>query len=96
MSQLTESTFAKYEQSEQEQLAGTALTYDQKHFIQNQLCMIAEERIALQPDPVNYPAFIQQEAFLKGQMSAYKYLLDCSTESEKALLALAAAQAATS
>lgn len=96
MSTLIQSTFARYEQTEQEQLAGSSLTYDQKQFIQNQICTIAEERLALVPEANNYAAFIQQEAHLKGQMVALQYLLDCSLASEEQLFALAAAQAVTS
>lgn len=96
MSQLIQSTFARYAQTEQEQLAGSVLTHDQKQFIQNQICTIAEERLAIIPEPNDYTSFIQQEAHLKGQMVALQYLLDCSTASEDQLLALAEAQAATS
>lgn len=90
MSILTESTFSSFKQTDAEQLAGTHLTEEQRHFIQNQICMIAEERISLVPDPNNYAAFIQQEAHLKGQMVAYKYLLDCSIATESVLLEAAA------
>lgn len=96
MSTLIQSTFARYEQTNQEQLAGSSFTYDQKQFIQNQICTLAEERIALVPEPNNYAEFIQHEAHLKGQMASLQYLLDCSLASEEQLYALAAAQAATS
>lgn len=86
MSHLTLSTFASFHQSENEVLAGSSFTTDNKQFLQNLICLTAESIIALEPDPNNYPAFIQQEAFLKGQLSAYKYLLDASAASEEALL----------
>lgn len=96
MSTIIQNEFTQYAQTEQEQLAGTVLTNDQKQFIRNQLAMVAQSRIALVPDPNNYPAFIQTEAAYAGEMRAYRYLLDCSDASEVALLALAAAQNATS
>lgn len=86
MSQIQINTFTQFELSEHEQLAATLLSNEQKMFIQSQLALIAEQRIALVPDPNNYAAFIQTEAHLKGQMDAYKYLLDCSTSSEKAVV----------
>lgn len=96
MSVLAQSSFTRYDQTPQEQLAGTCLTTEQKQFIQTQLANLAEERLALVPDANNYSTFIQQEAHIKGQMQFAQYLLDCSTESETQLLAIAEAQAATS
>jgi len=86
MSNIIVNTFTQFNLSEHEQLSGTLLGNENKMFIQTQLALIAEQRIALVPDPNNYAAFIQTEAHLKGQMDAYKYLLDCSTASEKAVL----------
>ncbi len=88
-----ESTFAYKDQTVMQQLAGTLLTVDQKQFIKNQLSVIAEERLALVPDPNNYASFIQTEAHLKGQMDAYKYLLDCSVVSEREILEAAREEA---
>jgi len=86
MAQIKLNTFTSYQQTEQEQLAATHLTTEQKQFIQTQIALVAEERLALTPDPSNYTAFIQQEAHLKGQIDAYKYLLDCAVMSEQQLL----------
>lgn len=86
-----ESTFAYHEQSVAQQLAGTLLTEDQKQFIRNCLSTIAEERLALVPDPLNYAVFIQTEAHMKGQIDAYRYLLDCSVTSEAEILEAAKA-----
>lgn len=96
MSTVISSAFTRYAQTNQEQLAGSVLSGDQKQYIQNQLATIAEQRLALVPDPINYAVFIQDEAFLKGQMAAYQYMLDSSEASEDQLRALAEAQAATS
>lgn len=96
MSTIIETAFTKYDQTEQEQLAGSVLTIDQTQFIQTQLAIAAESHLALVPDPSNYASFIQTEAELKGQMRAYQYLLDCSTISRQQLYDLASAQQATS
>lgn len=96
MSTIIENEFTQYSQTTQEQLAGSVLSTDQQQFIQSQIAMIAQSRLALVPDPSNYAAFIQEEAHYKGQMAAFKYLLDCSTSSQEQLFALAQAQQQTS
>lgn len=96
MSMIIENEFTQYQLTEQEQLAGSVLTTNQKQNIQSQIAVIAQSRLALVPDPNNYASFIQTESHYKGQMDALKYLLDCSDNSELQLLTLAQAQAATS
>ncbi len=96
MATIIENEFTQYSQSEQETLAGCTFTIDQLQFLQSQIAMIAQSRIALVPDPNNYAEFIQKEANYKGQMDAYKYLLDCHVSSQEQLLALAKAQNETS
>ena len=86
MATLTLSTFSKYQLSEQEEQSGTLLPQDIKLRLQNLICMIAEEKLALVPNPNNYAEFIQQEAHLAGQLVAYRYLLDCSLATETILL----------
>lgn len=88
-------TFSQFNLTEQEQLAGTILTTDQKQYIQTQLGMIAEERLALVPDPNNYADFIQKEAFLKGQMEFARHMLDSSTASESQVVSAAQVDAGT-
>lgn len=87
MSNIQINTFTQFTLNEHEQLSGTLMSNEQKMFVQTQIAQIAEQRLNLIPDPNNYAAFIQEEAFLKGQMTAYKYLLDCSTASEQAVVA---------
>lgn len=96
MATIIENNFTQYQLTEQEQLSGSALGITQKQFIQSQMAIVAELRLALVPEPNNYAAFIQTEAHYKGQMTAYQYLLDASDESEKQLLALTQAQQETS
>lgn len=96
MSSIIENEFTQYSQTTQEQLAGMTLTTAQHQFIQSQIAMLAQSRLALVPDPNNYADFIQSEANYKGQMEAYKFLLDCHAAAQEQLLALAQAQQATS
>jgi hypothetical protein len=92
MSTFVRSTFTKYEFTQQEFTSASLLHEEQKRWYQSQLATLAESRIALVPDPNNYPAFIQQEAELKGQMNALQYLLDCSDAAEQEILNLAQQQ----
>lgn len=92
MSTLTLNSFSQFQQSEQEYLVGTTFNTEQKQFIQTQIAKLAEQRLAIVPDPLNYVVFIQQEAHLKGQMDILKYLLDCSESSEAMMKELIAAQ----
>jgi hypothetical protein len=78
-------SFTQFQQTEHEQLSGTLLSNEQKQFIQNNKAQIAEQRLALVPDPQSYSAFIQQEAYLKGQMDFAQHLLDSSIASEQAV-----------
>jgi hypothetical protein len=80
MSQIVINTFTSYQQTDSELIRAMTLSPEQQQFLQTQIAKIAEERIALTPDPVNYAAFIQQEAYLKGQIDFVKYLLDCHTD----------------
>ena len=80
------SNFARFILSSQEQLMGSIYTYEQKLIIQNKLSEIADSKLALTVDPNNYAAYVQQEAYLAGQISILRYLLDCSIASEQQLL----------
>lgn len=91
MAKLTGSTFVRYEISDSEFYAGTVLSELQKCVLDNKICDLAESQLALDPDPNNYPAFIQQHAYLAGQRYALQLLLDESTTAEK-LIALTQTQ----
>lgn len=89
MSQIAISTFIKYDHSNHEMLMSHTLTTLQKEHILTQIAITAELRLAIIPDPNNYASFIQQEAHYKGQMDAYKYLIDCSEAAQESVLDLA-------
>jgi len=83
--------FTSWSLSEQEVLSGSVLSFPQKQVIQNQRAQIAEQILALTFDPLNPVQFAQDDAHLKGQLSALNYLLLLSDESESALKALSSA-----
>lgn len=89
MSTVDISTFTKFKHSEHEILMSHTLTTLQQENIHTQIATVAELRLALVPDPNDYASFIQQEAHYKGQMDAYKYLLDCSEAAQERVLELA-------
>lgn len=82
MASININTFTSYKQTPEEELVGMCMCTEQRQFLQNQISRIAEEILALTPDPINYSVFIQQEAYLKGQLDFAKYLLDCAIQAE--------------
>lgn len=92
MASLIISSFARFSMSVQEERAASLLTLEQKQLIMNEMCSIAERRLALVPDANNYSSFIQEEAHLKGQLDAYRYMLDRSEAEEELILAEAREQ----
>jgi hypothetical protein len=92
MTNIVINTFTQFQLNEHEQLSGTLMSNEQKMFVQTQIAGIAEQRLALTPDPTSYAAFIQQEAYLKGQMDFAKFLLDSSTASEQIVASAQAEQ----
>jgi hypothetical protein len=82
MATINNNAFTQYNLTEQEQLAGTTLNFEQKLCIQNQMASIAMQKLALAATPNDYNTFIQNEAYLGGQLAAFQYLLDSSAASE--------------
>jgi len=80
--------FISYKLSEKEELQGSVFTPEQKACLQNLLSRAALDKQALAPDPNNIQPFIQQEAFLKGQIELLEYILQQSDYAEEALLEL--------
>lgn len=77
--------FSSYELTDEEAIQGAIFTITQKQVLQNQLAMLAGEKLALEFD-VNKPnKFIQDDSFKKGQIDLIKYLLDCSIVAEEQL-----------
>ena len=89
MAKIIPSAFTRYTITHKEELAGKILTLDQKIVIQNELAQVAEQILGLVYMPQDPLEFVKQDAFLKGQMSVYRVLLDASDECEAELLQLA-------
>lgn len=84
MAKIAIGTFTSFDLSHGECIAGSILTTDQKNVLQNDLSQIAENKLNLDFDPLNPTKFAQDEAFLKGQMSIIRVMLQRSDESELA------------
>ena len=78
-------TFTRWKMTDQEILSGSILSYPQKQVLQNELANIADQILGLIFDPLNPHDFVQQQAFLSGQMSIIRVQLDRSDVSEKQL-----------
>lgn len=88
MATIISSPFTRYNISYKEELAGKIFTLDQKIVIQNDLALVAEQILSLEYTPAQPLEFVKQDAYLKGQMSVYRVLLDASDECEKELVSL--------
>ena len=84
-----QSTFSAYEFTDEVLLNASILNHLQKCKIQTELSGIAEQQLALTFDPEHPGEFTQQHAFLTGQLSIYRTLLEASDSAEKALQQLA-------
>jgi hypothetical protein len=87
MANLIPNDFSSYQLTEQEELEGSILTITQKQVIQNYLAAAANEKIGLEYSEEAHDRFIQQEASLKGQIDAYRFILAASDSAEELLTA---------
>lgn len=71
-------SFTTYDLTDDEVIGGSTLTTVQEAVLQNKKAEIAEQRLNLVFDPLNPQDFVQQEAFLKGQIEILGYLIDLS------------------
>ena len=71
-------TFSTFDLSDKEAIQSAIFTTLQLQNLQNQLANAAESRLALNFDANNPSEFLQQEAFLKGQIELLKFLIDSS------------------
>jgi hypothetical protein len=95
MSQIIEESpqsFVYTKLNERQKLEGTTLTQDQKLVIQNERATIAEQLLGLEFDATNTLKFVQEQAFLQGQLATFKWLLDASNAAEAVLIDLARTQ----
>ena len=80
-------SFQSWILTENETIQGCVLTTLNVQVIQNQIASYAQERLNLELDMTNPQRFVQQEADLKGKISALRYLLDLSESAQKRIAA---------
>lgn len=90
MAILIPNDFSSYELTPEEEIRGSIFDITQSQWIQNQLSACATEKLAIEFDTNKPEEFGQQEAYKKGQMDAYRYLLDTSLASQDYLKELTA------
>ena len=71
-------TFNRYELTDEEQRAGQALTLSNTAVIQNLIAEKAEAKIGLVLDTKDIDSYMQNEAYLRGQIDVLNYLLACN------------------
>jgi hypothetical protein len=75
-------SFTSYSLTKQETLLGSVLNPYQVQVIQNESAQVAENILALKFDPQNPQAFVQDDSYLKGQLSVFQLLLSKSEEAQ--------------
>lgn len=78
----TNSRFTEYTINPQEEINGGMLTFDQKTLISNDRAMVANLILNNHYDPEHPELFLQKDAHLKGQLSAYDFLIARAEEAE--------------
>lgn len=68
--------FNRYEMTEEESKGGHLLTLSNQAVIQNLIAEKSEAKLSLQLDPANINLYIQEEAYLKGQIEILQFLLN--------------------
>lgn len=81
MAKQVDSTFTKFDLSEEEVIVATNLPSLTLMFLQTMLANAAEKKINLTFDPTNPLVFAQQEAELTGEIGVLRTLLDTAADS---------------
>lgn len=74
----TDSSFISWKFTEEEELSASILSDLQVKRIQTELCNLAESKLNLKLNPTNINEFIQDEAFISGEIAMLRNLLDVS------------------
>lgn len=77
------SSFTKIALSDDDQILGQALSSNTVAVLQNMRAQIAEEKLHLTLDPVKTLEFVQQEAYLRGQLDIISHIINCSADVQK-------------
>ena len=89
MATLKPHIFSSYFLTADEITSGTILTQLQKFVIQNQISILAEQKLNLVFDPLNPADFGIQTSFLAGKIESLLFLLADSDDAEKAIASIA-------
>lgn len=95
MSTKSTSYFETYDMPEQEALSASILNQSNLQYLHNLRTAIAHQKLHLKFDVANPQAFIQEEAYLKGQLDMITTLIDASEFSSSQLTAAASQLAVT-
>lgn len=85
MSTLLPNSFSSYDLTLNEQLIGSVLTNTQIEVIQNEIALLAEEKLQLKLNPDNPQQFIQRESYMRGQIDQLQFTLAKSTSAVEQL-----------
>lgn len=76
MAQIKINQFTEYELTEQEQLAGAIFTENNLMVLQNLRSQQSSSILQMEVNPSDYPAYVQQEAFARGQLAMLDFILE--------------------
>lgn len=82
MSILLPGKFSTYAMNAREQIHGGALTITQRELIQNDRALVAESILSAVLDLSKPIETTQQDAYLKGQLAVYDFILNRDEESQ--------------
>jgi len=88
MSHLIPNLLSSYFLSPEEEEEGSKLTVTQTQVIQNQIAELTQQKLLLTPDTTNIQNYIQEEAYLRGQIDSLNYLLTSSEALKEAEITL--------
>ena len=81
--------FTRTKLSTSQFLQSSVLSHTQKELLRNDISETAQQLLSLTFDPTQPHKFVQDHAFLKGQLELLQYLISRSDESEQTLRQLA-------
>lgn len=82
MALLKQNKFTSWTLTPEEEISGSILSPLQILVLQNKLSEVATQLLNLEYDPNNPQKFLQDEAFLTGQMQTIEWLIDLSEETK--------------
>lgn len=85
MATLRNTSLTAYDLTDEEQSSGSILNQVQKLVLQNEVARISETLLGLTLDTSKQLEFIQQQAYLKGQVDVLKWMLEVSDATEREL-----------